>query len=239
MIVRGVDVLATIDLSIAIQHTPDRADRRRWLESILRQLQTDGSVSVEVIEDEKREGCWPTYLRSLEAARGGSHHLVLQDDVTLCRDFVASVKEVIQARPNALIGLYTNSQMVFAARSRRERWIERSGLAGPAVIWPNKLIREFIEWQSVHIASDFPWDDGRVSMWLIKTSKPAFATVPSLAQHLGAQASLLGLNGRSKIASWYVGDKRSALGIDWSQGRRSPVRDKMHVEPAWWDYFHE
>ncbi|HVQ39688.1 MAG TPA: hypothetical protein VMS31_19265, partial [Pyrinomonadaceae bacterium] len=104
-------------------------------------------------------------------------------------------------------------------------------------IWPTGLIHEFIDWQRTHIAPNFPWEDVRVNMWLIKTSKQAFATVPSLIQHLGCGASLLGLNGLSKTAAWYVGDHRSALGIDWTQGRRSPARDTMRILPEWWSHF--
>lgn len=232
--------MATFDFSIAIQHTPAHADRRGWVRSMLGKLRAEQpAIRVEVIEDRERAGCWPTHLRALEAASDASHHLVLQDDVTLCKDFLASVREVIRARPNDLIALYSNSQSVFTARRRGESWIEKSGMAGPAVIWPNSLIDEFIEWQSAHITSDFPWDDVRISMWLIKTAKPAFATVPSLTQHLGYQASLLGLNGRNKVAAWYVGDNRSALGVDWSRGLVSPARDRTYIQPEWWQYFQE
>ncbi|MBC8031790.1 MAG: hypothetical protein H7Z16_17030 [Pyrinomonadaceae bacterium] len=230
--------MATIDFSIAIQHTPAYADRRRWVESMVKKLRAEEpTLRLEVIKDKEREGSWPTYLRTLQAASGASHHLMLNDDLSLCKDFVASVREVIQARPNALISLYTNSPVVFTARRRRESWIQNTGVEGAAVIWPTTLIAEFIEWQSVHIAPDFPFEDVRVSMWLYKTSKPAFATVPSLIQHLGWGASLVGLNARSKVASWYVGDNKSALGIDWLQGRRSPARHTMLIRPEWWQHF--
>jgi len=232
--------LARIDFSVAIQHTPDRADRRSWLKSILTRLRTEEpGIAIEVIEDKTREGCWPTYLRCLEAASTSpaSHHLVLQDDLTFCKDFVGCLRKVIQARPKQLIGLFTSSRAVFRARQRGDSWIQESAVAGHAVIWPKELIREFIEWESAHIASVFPWDDLRVSMWLIKKSKPVFATVPSLTQHLGFEASLLGLNSRSKVAAWYVGDKRSGLGIDWSQGLRSPVKVRTQIQMESWRYY--
>jgi hypothetical protein len=228
------------DFSIAIQHTPDSADRSRWVGAMLEKLRAESAdISVEVVEDKERQGCWPTHIRTLRAASGATHHLALNDDLTLCKDFVATVREVIRARPHNLIALYTNSRAVFTARRRRESWIQNSGVEGAAVIWPTNLIDEFIEWQSMHVASDFPWDDVRISMWLMKTSKQAFATVPSLAQHLGCGASLLGLNGRSKVAAWYIGDHRSALDIDWTQGRRSPARDTMHIRAEWWQSFRE
>ena len=228
------------ELSIAIQHAPHRADRRKWVRTMVAQLRKENlDIPLAVIEDTHQEGCWPTYRRALEAACGTSHHLVLQDDLGLCRDFIGSVREVIRARPVNLIQLYTNSRSVFTARLRGESWVEKASVTGQAVIWPNELIGEFIEWQSAHIASDFPWDDVRVSMWLIKTSKRAFATVPSLTQHLGCGFSTLGLNGRSKVAAWYIGANKSALGIDWSQGLSSPAKDTTHIHAEWWEHFRE
>lgn len=226
------------DLSIAIQHTPGRADREEWVRAMVEQLRReDANCQLAVVEDVKRDGSWPTYLRTLQAGSGAPHHLVLNDDLALCKDFVASVRKVIRARPNSLISLYTKSRVVFRAWHRRESWIQNSGVEGAAVIWPTPLIAEFLEWQSVHVASDFPYEDVRVSMWLHKTAKPAFATVPSLTQHLGVGASLLGLNGLSKVAAWTLAPDRSALGIDWSQGLRSPQRETMRIRPEWWQHF--
>src|SRR5262245_28124272 len=100
-----------IDISIAIQHTPNRPDRRQWAQAMIEQLRNeDPGVRLEVIEDTELEGCWPTYRRALEAAGDASHHLVLQDDLRLCKDFIQSVKEVIRVRPANLLALYTNAR---------------------------------------------------------------------------------------------------------------------------------
>lgn len=226
--------------SIAIQHIPSRADRQKWVQTMLQQLRGENpNVAIAVIEDAQLEGCWPTYRRALEAAGDAAHHLILQDDIALCRDFLQSVEEVIRARPDSLISLYTNAEAVFTARERGESWIERAGVSGQAVIWPTDLIGEFLQWQDTHIDHDFPWDDVRVSMWLIKTSKRAFATVPSLIQHLGFESSTLGLNDESKVAAWYVGDDCSALGVDWSLGLSSPPKETAHLHAEWWDSFQD
>lgn len=234
----GQSLLGRLDFTVAIQHTPDRADRRKWVKSVVKRMRAERSdIAIDVVEDKKREGCWPTYLRCLEVASSASHHLVLQDDVTVCKDFLGCVGEVIQARPRNLISLYTGSPQVYGARQRGDSWIEDSSAAGPAVIWPRESIREFIEWQERHIAEAFPSDDLRVAMWLIKKSKPIFATVPSLAQHLGSEASVVGLNARSKVAACYIGDKRSALGIDWSRGLKSPLKDHAQIPIESWRYY--
>lgn len=226
------------DLGIAIQHTPHRADRREWVRAMLTQLRRESPrLRVTVVEDARREGCWPTYRRALEAAGTATHHVVLQDDLALCKAFVRSVRAVIRARPDSLVTLYTNSDAVFRARARGESWIENASGAGPALIWPNKLIGEFLRWQDAHIRREFPWDDLRVSMWLVKTGRRAFATVPSLIQHLGCGVSTLDLNGRSKVAAWYVGSEHSALDIDWSRGLSLPVKDNTPIRPLWWAYY--
>src|SRR5215470_12058254 len=114
-----------IELSIAIQHTPSRADRRIWVQSMLKQLGSeDPNIPITLVSDTQLEGCWPTHRRALEAAGEASHHLVLQDDVGLCRDFIKSVKGVIRVRPANLIALYTNSESVLAAKARGHSWIE-------------------------------------------------------------------------------------------------------------------
>lgn len=226
------------DLSIAIQHTPNRADRCEWAQAMLAQLRRESPrLRVTLVEDVRREGCWPTYRRALEAAGNAKHHVVLQDDLALCKDFVRSVRAVIRARPDSLVTLYTNSNAVFRACARGESWIENASVPGPALIWPNRLIGEFLGWQDAHIRCELPWDDIRVSMWLVKSAKRAFATVPSLIQHLGCGVSTLGLNGRGKVAAWYVGSERSALNIDWSRGLSLPVKDNTHIRPLWWAYY--
>lgn len=228
------------DLSIAIQHTPTWPDRRRWVQAMIKQLRSENaSIRIELIEDAQLEGCWPTYRRALEAAGDASHHLVLQDDLGLCRDFIRSVERVIPARPNNLIALYTNSESVFTARDRGESWVEKAGACGPSMIWPKELIAGFLEWQDTHINNSFGFDTVRVSMWLIKTSKRAFATVPSLTEHLGSESSTLGLNSPTKVASWYIGEDRSALDIDWSRGLLSPAIDNTPIHEEWWDHFRE
>lgn len=224
-------------LSIAIQHTPNRADRRQWVQAMLAQLRTENSnIPIAVIEDTYQEGCWPTYRRALEVAGDAPHHLVLQDDIGLCADFIRSVEEVIRARPNNLIALYTNAKAVLTVRERGESWLEKPGASGPSIIWPHELIDEFLEWQDRHIDRIFEWDTVRVSMWLIKTGKRAYATVPSLTQHLGCVSSALGLNDSNKVATWYIGDDRSGIGVDWSKGLSCPVSDTSHILPEWWQH---
>lgn len=228
------------NFTIAIQHTPQRADRRQWLQAMVDQLRAeDPAVSVAVVQDTRGEGCWSTYRRGLQLAGNAAHHLMLQDDLGLCTDFIHSVAGVIRARPNNLVALYTNSKTVAAVRERGESWLEKPGVTGPSVIWPRDLIGEFLEWEERHIDGSFEFDTVRASMWLIKTGKRAFATVPSLTEHLGCVSSTMGLNDSHKVATWYLGDDRSASDIDWSKGLESPLSDVANVRPEWWAYYRD
>ena len=225
-------------LSIAIQHRPDRADRRQWTEAIIAQVRhEDSNVPISVVEDTQCAGFWPTFRRSLEAAGDVSHHLVLQDDLGLCKDFIKSVEELIRVRPGDLIELYTGSKFVPAVRERGESWLEKSSISGPAIIWPRDFIREFLNWQDKHIDQSCPYDDVRVSMWLVKTSKKAFATVPSLAEHLGSKSSTWDKIGSTQVAAWFIGEHRSGMNIDWSLGLDSPLHDPTDIRSKWWRYY--
>jgi hypothetical protein len=223
------------EFTIAIQHTPHRDDRRRWVRRMLAQLRAEHpGASVTVVEDTHGEGCWSTYRRALEVAGDAHHHLMLQDDLGLCADFIRSVADVIRARPSNLIALYTNAKTAAAVRERGEAWLERPGACGPSVIWPRDLIAEFLEWQDRHIDDAFEFDTVRVSMWLLKTGRKAFATVPSLTEHLGCVSSTMGLNNPKKVATWYIGDDRSAVDIDWTKGLESPLSEATCLLPEWW-----
>jgi hypothetical protein len=225
------------DLSIAIQHTPGHIDRQQWTQAMVTQLQTENpEISISVIQDSQRQGCWPTYRRTLEAANGATHHIVLQDDVELCDDFLKSVKTVIGMRSQNLIELYTHSPSAQAVRERGESWMQTYAAHGPGLIWPRNLISEFLNWQDQHIDPNCPWDDIRISMWLVKTSRQAFATVPSLIQHLGGLSSVMGLNSAKKIATWYIGATQSGTQVDWTKGFHTPLQDS-EWNPDWWQYF--
>lgn len=227
-------------LSIAIPHRPDRVDRRRWVEASIAQLrEEDASLPITVVEDTRCEGFWPTFRRALEAAGDVSHHLVLQDDLGLCKDFIGTVNVLTRMRPQDLIELYTGSKFVTTVRERGESWLEKSRVSGPAVIWPRHYIGEFLDWQSRHIRPSCPYEDVRVSIWLMKTSKRAYATVPSLVEHLGWNSSTHGLNAPTRVAAWFIGERRSGMSIDWSRGLDSPSRDPGDIRSEWWSYYRD
>jgi hypothetical protein len=226
--------------SVAIQHAPWAEDRRAWVRAMVEQLRDEApELSIVIVADEARQGCWPTFRRALECGRAGTHHLLLQDDLELCRDFVATVNAAIEARPHDILNLYTCSDVVPLVRERGEAWLQKLGCAGPSMVWPRSLIAEFLAWQARHVVPEFQYDTVRASLWMIKTGRKSYATVPSLTQHLGAESSTLGLNDADKIALCYQGRERSGTEIDWTRGLETPLYDELGFSDDWWQHYRD
>ena len=227
-----------IRLSVAIQHVPEDPQRAAWVAAACDQLRRESpETTVTVIADVHREGCWATYRRALLAADDATHHLVLQDDAELCRAFVPALLRALTARPEALVSPFTSAHATYTARHRNESWLELSQTGGLALVWPRAFIDAFLAWEADHVNPAMTWDDVRVSMWLAKTGRSVYATVPSLVEHLGWNASTLGLNHPAKVAAWFVGHDGKALQVDWLQGRSHPVQVRTPIAGEHWQHF--
>src|SRR5262245_37375054 len=97
------DPVDLLNVTVAIAHHPARAD---LLEPLLVKL--GGQVEVVVDPRPKRLDAWANAKRAWKLGRklGGTHHLVMEDDVTVCRDFLAAVQEGIERWPNEMVRWY-------------------------------------------------------------------------------------------------------------------------------------
>jgi len=177
-------------------------------------------------------GCWPTARRVWEALveLPGTHALVLQDDVGVCRDFRATLDRCVHARPESPLGFYAPRKAVDEARARGDAWVPiPDGVWGPSLLLPKPWVPEMLAWlddpesySSKHkrLIRDFPassWYDRRVEAFLRHSERlPVWHTVPSLVEHLAASRSLLGHNNASRVARWFIGEDVSGLTVDWA-----------------------
>lgn len=213
----------SVSLSVTIMSASFDADRRTSVEMLIREVGVkwiaELTIDWQVISDWKRQGPWPTAKRCWEHGirQGGTHHMILQDDITVCQDFLLGVHELIRAYPESPICLYANRKVCETAMEKDARWVRiPDGIWGPAVILPQSLISEFLEWESVSIKPEFKHDDSRLAMWCVETGNKVMCPQPSLVQHKAAQKSLLGQSHPSKVARWY--DAKSPLARDWTNG---------------------
>lgn len=175
---------------------------------------------------------WRTYRHALEATPvGATHRLVIQDDVQVCRAFVAAARRAISARPEHLISFYVggypqeSARALFAACDRGEHWVQlplRWICPALALVWPVEFIEPFLAYvDRQNWPERFRADDEIIARWLRIEHRPVLATVPSLVEHPDDVPSLIGRRASSgvdtnRIAACFIADDYDALEIDWS-----------------------
>lgn len=214
---------------MAIMYHPARND---FILDLYRNL-ADADHKVSIITDTKSEGTWTTAFRAWQDYDPlATHHIVLQDDVAVCRDFALSMEKAIDT-----IGLdkpvspFCSYKAVLEAKEQGKAWVTGgNAIWGAALCLPIDLVKSFIEWGKRHndkIMADPLFrmiDDDWLMLHLLHLKRhKIWVTVPSLCEHLGAGKSLLKHNNRT-VAKWFIGRTVSGLSVDWTQGVEKPVR---------------
>jgi hypothetical protein len=194
------------------------------------------TVGWSVTKDGNRAGVWPTARRAwLDSRRYlSSHHLVIQDDAIVCRDFLAGVKAIVAIQPEAAITLYANRKVVEEAREQGSAWASyRDGPWGLAVVMPSAWASDFLRWEAAAVPSSYPHDDRRLGLWLWNEGKPCLGVVPSIVEHGGWKHSTMGHSNPRSRARWFLGIDKSALSVDWTKGASKPLEAKPNYSLTW------
>jgi hypothetical protein len=206
-------------VSVAIMAHPKRA---LWVPELEYQLENQARV----VWDQKNDR-WDTGRRAMLAYEpGATHHMVVQDDAILSRDFLAGVTRAVSSiAQDVPVGLYFGAitphpmetrRMFERARQLDARWVAHPGpWWGVAVVVPTKWIDEMIEWGDQHPQVENY--DRRMARFFQSKSIPCFYTMPSLVQHRTENNPSLvpGRTGKKRVAYEFIGD-RSPLDLDWS-----------------------
>lgn len=227
-----------IRLSVSICHASWSADRRAMVTGMVRAMGGNRQIAADAeyfeVTDDKGSGgwhgVWPNHRRAWQAyvrAPGATHHLVLEDDLLLCRDFLPGVKAAIASVRSGPISLYSVRKIVDHCRSEGLHWAEIvDGSWGQALVLPVEDVREFLAWDKRYLRQDYSDYDGRLLMWSLYTKRSWWCTQPSLVEHLGAASSTIGFSNKNRTARWFIGANASALDIDWSLGAEHPPKDQ-------------
>lgn len=229
-----------VRLSIAVMYAPWN-DRRVEVAELLRSRLSDapGVESFSMVEASRDESVWETSERAWQRALGGSstHHVVLQDDIAICRGFATGLREAIAEVPDKVIAPFAVYKTIEEARERGVSWARvRAGLWGQATIIPKPDISRFLYWQDHRFDPDDPHDDSRVNCWAaLDRDEDIWCTAPSLVEHLGANDSELGNAPPIKRdARWFIGENYDITGWDWSFDIEDvPVNRNKNVESAY------
>lgn len=203
-------------LSAAIMGHPKRME---FIEELKEEL-----PGVPVILDEKNDR-WDTGSRSLLAYEpDATHHVVVQDDAILCKDFLEGCEAVARYAPRKPVCLYigkvrphaqTVSPAVQHVRDTGGAFLEMDGpWWGVAVIVPTIFIPKLCQWGATrkHIANY----DKRMARWFYLQKIKCLYTVPSLVDHrpVDENPSLVAGRNGNRRAQYFIGDT-SPLDVPW------------------------
>ena len=196
-----------IRLAVTVQHAPWDKDRKAMLLTLLRRLQQfelpegfalTGPPRVEADRGHSRasrEGVWPPNRRAWSVAanqHGATHCLVLQDDMSPVPDFWHGVAAAVRARPNDILCFLCARQDVDRAAADRVSWVSLpDGTWGGTTLMPLVTAIDYLRWVDSNVRPECPSADARVDLYLRTFDLRAFATVPSLVDHVG-ERSLIG-----------------------------------------------
>ena len=205
-------------LSVAIMAVPERA-------AGVAAIQAQLGEEVPVFYDPERSGPWATAKRAW-LAHTGVYHVVLQDDLAVCRDFLLTVDRMVRLVPNACFSLFSTSGKGtrLADEAGASWYVRRDGPWGAAVVLPSAWIPAMVRYGDSR-ADLRHHDDRRLGSFLKRHHFLTFYPVPSVVEHLGDK-SVLGhpssIGGRPRRATRYVGDHVSGLVVDWRRGLPEP-----------------
>jgi len=196
-----------------------------------------GIQSVSVVEAEEGTPIWDSVRECWRKGigTGSTHHLVLADDVALCRGFPEGLRRALATVPDKPVCPFSVYKAIEEARERGESWVRlKGGMWGQAQILPTEYVGDFLDWERQHVHPDHPHDDTRVNLYATYALEDyVWVTVPSLVEHLGADESLLGNNPPiDRTARWYLSDG-DARDIEWERPS-DPVTER--AKDMWTDY---
>lgn len=200
-----------VAISAAVMAHPKRLRQAEVLCSSLREL------NATVALDPEPEGR-PGTLRTSIAAWGrisddSTHHLVVQDDVSLRPGFVEALREAVRLKPTAIWGFYCNwntrasSIMRIAAARGCGSFEGPRGEYAPALamVMPRAHVTAFLEYGRRSVHAQCP-DDIALSEYAQAAGVSVWYTVPNLVEHEDGGRSLVGNEYKGRLrAAYYDG----------------------------------
>lgn len=230
-------------LTTAIMTVSERLTEARALQSRLNADLPDGVAPVQVSVDEDRQGCWFGCKQAWKLGGAAPHHLVLQDDVLPCADFLAAVAHITEM-VHGPVTYFSRDTGIEEARTAGHHWCREKSVWGQAISMPVAIAHDMIDWvHAVEAGFETPrlkrirdmktwwnpkggpsgWDDTRIADYFDEMRLPCLATAPSLVEHrvdelesvVGTAAAVFG---QKRVARWFIGAEARALELDWTKG---------------------
>ena len=142
--------------------------------------------------DYDTSGIWHTAKRAWREARPDvTHHLVLQDDIVLCENFVDIVQGILQNADPEYVDVnevgFSFCDDIWKMRHAykfNKGWVyTQMARHAQALMLPITWIEPFITWADYNVRPEYYHDDGRLEMWLRENYMVLHHSVPSLVKH--------------------------------------------------------
>lgn len=143
------------------------------------------SIGCDVRYDTEKAGPWVNERECwLSAPDDCTHRLVLQDDAVLCPGFMDAVHAAVEARPMAVVNLWSCWPFLIDARNLGLSWVRsQSRCSGIALVMPREWIDPFVAWREMYFDPAWTCCDGPLLLWRVLNDDGFYYTVPSLVQH--------------------------------------------------------
>lgn len=213
-------------VSVAVMAHPRRA---LFVEALLASL----DITPEVVWDRVNNE-WDTGRRALLAFDpSATHHVVVQDDALVCRDFQASATRAADAAGDRPVCFYVGkvrphqsivTRLHAEAQDSGSTWLQMPGpWWGVAVMLPTAHLPDLVAWGDTrgrHVANY----DKRVARWYARTATACWYSVPSLVDHRPEHESpsLLPGHAGTRTAHAFIGQQASGLSVQWQATAHLP-----------------
>lgn len=184
-------------LSVAIQHTPWIPERVDALGEMVQAIPR--RVPTRIFRDRRPERMlWEEFKTVLALDQWEwslktecTHHLFLTDDLHMAPNFWLALNAMIEAKPNAIIGLLSNHPQAVEEAAKGNTWYRcNSWIVGPAYVVPTEHLRGFLAWYS-NLRDDADpggrrWfnDDSALNEWnSLYGPKESWHPLPTIIEH--------------------------------------------------------
>jgi len=220
-----MSIASEIRLSISVMHCSWSAYRVAMLRDIIERLGDLSSlVSFSICDDVNKNGVWWNCKQAWSKVHPEStHHIVLQDDMMPCKNFIQTLYAIIQMRPENIVHIFASNDAAIKALEEDKHWYTTpDGSWGGSIILPRKHFG-WCEWSDEHFQDlERLYDDARMDFYAICNEQLIWSITPSLIEHVGYDKSLIrNAPLKYRMSRKYIGDS-DPMDIDWSKGANNP-----------------
>lgn len=168
-------------------------DRVEMLKKIESKINKNILNGFSISDDLNKNGVWWNYKQAQKMAKKDStHHIVLQDDMIPCDNFIETLLELISYNPNNIIHIFgTDIYSDIFYKENHPWFVSYDGVWGGSWILPKKYFNWYELAEEVIEHNSEVWDDTMFNFYCTYTQTSVWHITPTLLHHEGNNKSLI------------------------------------------------